>query len=376
LRILQLNMTLTVNSFAMIKFHSTNSRDRNLNINYSVAGVLLISFLQGNNCLVDDRKPLASIKKGSRVASSLPHQDEVFSLAFSPDGQTIACGQSAGVITLWNARTFRVIRKIKSQSEAVSTIAFSPDGKTILGGTLGTLGPGEVMLWDRKTGKLKWRAAIERTPSRDGPPHPHMYSVGGISVLLVAYSSADKLISGSDDGYFRFWDVQKGKTTKVMKVGAEAEIWSFAASSNGRQLATSDRKGNIKLWNESSPAPVRVLASPIHLVKAIALAPTGRFLAAGYEDGTVLLWNLTKGTLQRELRTTGQEVTAIDISSDGELLAVGNSKGEVLIYRTALGRIHQRMTERGGEITSISFSPPSRTVAYASKRTVNIWRLK
>jgi WD40 repeat protein len=52
------------------------------------------------------------------------------SVAFSPDGQTLAVGDGDGDLTLWNAATGQTIAEL-SESSAVNTLAFSPDGKQL-----------------------------------------------------------------------------------------------------------------------------------------------------------------------------------------------------------------------------------------------------
>ncbi|MBN3881361.1 MAG: hypothetical protein HWQ42_34940 [Nostoc sp. JL23] len=59
------------------------------------------------------------------------HSDAVYSVAFSPDGKTIASASSDKTVKVWDAVTAKEITSFKGHSDAVIGVAFSPDGKTI-----------------------------------------------------------------------------------------------------------------------------------------------------------------------------------------------------------------------------------------------------
>ncbi|MDZ8089159.1 MAG: caspase family protein, partial [Nostoc sp. DedQUE12b] len=77
------------------------------------------------------------------------HSNDVFSVAFSPDGKTIASASADNTVKLWNAATGKEIITLNGHSDTVFSVAFSPDGKTIASASTDNT----VKLWNAATGK-------------------------------------------------------------------------------------------------------------------------------------------------------------------------------------------------------------------------------
>ena len=59
----------------------------------------------------------------------------VSSLVFSPDGKTLASGNTYHTIKLWDVATARTTATLKGHTGTVHFVAFSPDGKTLASGS-------------------------------------------------------------------------------------------------------------------------------------------------------------------------------------------------------------------------------------------------
>eukprot|EP01137_Pigoraptor_chileana_P025186 Opistho-2@94276 len=79
------------------------------------------------------------------------HSGEVLSVAYSPDGQTVATGSGDCTARVWDAATGQCKLTLSGHSDAVASVAFSPDGRTIATGS----DDKTARVWDAATGQCK-----------------------------------------------------------------------------------------------------------------------------------------------------------------------------------------------------------------------------
>ena len=66
------------------------------------------------------------------------HLHFVTSVAFSPDGKTLASSGGDKTIKLWDVCTGQEISSLEGHSDVADSVAFSPDGQTLASGSWDT----------------------------------------------------------------------------------------------------------------------------------------------------------------------------------------------------------------------------------------------
>jgi WD40 repeat protein/serine/threonine protein kinase len=101
----------------------------------------------------NNRATVWDAETGTVLVELKGHTGNVLSVAFIPDGKRVVTGSGDKTVRVWDARTGTTLAELKGHTGGVTSVSFSADGTRIL--SAGGLGgkPGEVFVWDTRTGK-------------------------------------------------------------------------------------------------------------------------------------------------------------------------------------------------------------------------------
>ena len=327
--------------------------DRVLSVAFSPDGSTLASGSQDNTVRLWD------VATGNLTNTLEEHTGRVESITFSPDGITLASGSSDGTVRLWDMATGSLINTLEGHTGGVSSVAFSPDGNTLASGSgyydeeipddeLVWGWDNTVRLWDVATGSLI--NTLEHTSG----------------VLSVAYSSdGTTLASGSQDNRVRLWDVATGNLINTLQGGGN----SVAFSPDGNTLASGSGDNTVRLWDAATGNLIKILTGHTDHVSSVVFSPDGTTLASGsYRE--IRLWDVATRSLINTLQGGGNSIA---FSPDGNTLAVGRY-GRVNLWDTATGDLINTLGDFSSYSLSVMFSPDGTTLASGSwDNTVRLW---
>ncbi len=253
----------------------------------------------------------ALLQGGVYKQPGVAHLDLVQSLAFSPDGQTLASG-GYQVVKLWRRPRNTQLHKFASP-EGASVVAASADGKWL------AVGGGDVIhLWDLAAGK----------PGATLKGH-----TGAVTCLSFSADGA-KLYSGSADKSLRVWTIADGKL--AARIDTPNPISALTVVGDGSQVATGGGDNAIHLW--SVPAtPLAPLAGVPSPPTAMAASADKKWLALGGADGKIALVEADSGKVTKTLSGHSGAITSLSFNANASRLASGSADKTAKVWDVAKG---------------------------------------
>ncbi len=263
-----------------------------------------------------------------RLAKSEP--GTVFSdAALSPDGKLLAVGIRAvksprKVLRLLDTTTGKLVREITAEGEGwFLSMAFTPDGKTLALGSRD-----EIVLADVATGKVTGRLTAK------------MSTVGFVGFT----ADAKTLVSHSHDDKVRAWNLATRKVQRTFAAEASGhhvlhlpgrlgdkpayhewfgKMYGTALSPDGKTFAVGI-SGCVQLWDIAAGKQLYPEQKAPDRWAEVEYSPDGRLLLVSTLEHACL-WDSVSGTIRKELPKGARGGV---FSPDGKIIAFGRLRKE------------------------------------------------
>ncbi len=275
------------------------------------------------------------------------HTGPVYCVAFSKDGTTLASSSDDKTVRLWNVADGKFLREIKGHTGIVDSVAFSPDGKTVATGS--SMPDKTVRLWN----------------VADAKEVKNLGAHGG-SVYCVAFSTDGKyLASCGGDNLIKVWDVAAQKELKQLK-GHTLGVTAVVFAPDDKTLYSCSQDKTLRHWDFLNDAEAKLL--PILSGSTVGLlgSPSGQ--------GALLAISLP-GPRKSELKSMGptpDDLYGLAFSKDGKALATCGYAGNVTLWNLADGKpLVTRKLPRPLAMC-IAFTPDGKAVVTGHKNVIYI----
>jgi len=262
------------------------------------------------------------------------HKDLIYSIAFSPDGRTLASTSYDETIKLWDLQSKKEIANLTGPRGYVGGgIAFSPDGQTLAFASRNKT----IKLWDLQSKK---EIATLTGHSKE--------------VTKVVFSPDGQTLASTGDNTIKLWKVPSQKESNRQPVPIIGDLFSrlwnmqshnFIASfenehftrlsgfsSDGQTLIISDSySGRIIMWDWRQNKKVISTLTGLNKWKSIAFSPDAKSVVVNRHNKNnyeISVWDLpSKKVIAILADSCGETHPSLVFSTDSKMLAWSTRRG-------------------------------------------------
>jgi WD40 repeat protein len=304
-------------------------------------GIGHISFSRDLSRLVAEQDGAKAIVFDLKAARTLRSIDlpGLQNVTMSPDGSQILAECTDEEIDLYDANSGEHLRTLGKLDNQVYSIAFSPDGKFALAGDFDS----KVRQWHTETGEVR----------NDYVPPTSIEQVA-LTPDATRFATVDG--SKASGHQIKLWDGTSGRLIRTLE-GHDNQIWALAISPDGSRIASGGLDETIRIWETASGKLLTTISGHVGSVKQISFSWDGRVIAAGgFGSAMIGVWDVAAGKPLRDFRSDNGTKPAVAISPSNNWLAAADKAG-VNVWDLETGALIKSLPRASAHFESLAFSP-------------------
>lgn len=308
-------------------------------------------------------------------AESLNYFTENNGVCWSPDGKYLAvygADHIDNIVIRWkvpkihilDAASHRILHTLKSSTGKFSDVAFTSDSNYILGVGL----ENSLIMWNLKTGKRE---------------NTVMDSVGRLSSIEISRDTQDVAYIGSN-GLLQTRTLEEIKNyqfqPKSLLKNKFRAIRQMQLSSQGEILAVGDHIDGVRLWNTKTGKPIALWFPVVkgYFMNHFDISKNGKYLAIACGDkehtsGAVVVYDFDTGKLLFEYPFNWHGAMCVQFSKDEKTLFSNGPENDVMAWDTSTGKVRlwEMLYSHETQVTSMVVSPDGKYLYTSSPSGVS-----
>jgi WD40 repeat protein len=300
--------------------------------------------------------PLSSLAQDKKLPEIVTvEKTGVISVAFSPDGKTLASG-SAGrpprnELKLWDSATGELKASLTGHTDHVLQVTFSPDGKTLATFSYDKT----VRTWDVEAGKEK--AVVLRDDTQ---------------VKAIRFSTDGNTLGVAGQKKVRLLDAATGKEQSSVNIHPMGFGYCFSPTLD--LMAYAPDASYIHLVDTSNSKTKTLLTGLKGTTRAMRFSDDGKWLASDSDDNLLRVWDVAGGKLKTSFAS--EFGWCVALRKDGKYVAFGTTEGRARIWDVTANKELPSFQDKSlANVHSLAFSPDGKTLAAGGMGKVRLWSL-
>ncbi|CAG9334152.1 unnamed protein product [Blepharisma stoltei] len=279
--------------------------------------------------IIDGSIKIYSLEEKSWIGSLQGHNDQILLLKLSKDGSYMCSHSRDGTVRIWNPRLMQHIAVLEG-IHMVNDLGITNDNKLLVTASTDS----GLIIWNLEDGQKlkKLEGHSEVIICIQITKNNFLFSAGEdkairvwsletkflIAILeghtenvncLKLTSQENWVLSCSNDGTIRFWDVAETRVEAVIHTGMK-NIPSIKISKNGKYFAFA--REQIKIWGLLKRKEIASFKLDLHdYVEDIKFSRDSRFLIAGLFSGSIKIYNIKLAAEVESLKLHDQSILTL-----------------------------------------------------------------
>jgi len=246
------------------------------------------------------------------------------SAAFSPDGGHIVVTTTDGKALLWDVTNNSQNIFYRGTISAAGSAKFSRDGKLIVTSSE----QNGIRVWDAETVLRGAAEGAEQEPINSFRDTEGRHIKGARSAEFSF--DGNRVLTGSDDGTARLWDVQSGLEVMSFK-GHTGVVLSAHFSGDAKRIVSASSDRTVRVWDVGSGKEIMQLLGSGGDVYGARFSADGTRIVTASGDHKVRVWDTQTGAQMLRFDVSGDPYD-VAFTKDGNRIIVAMYDGNLELF--------------------------------------------